>query len=110
MMMFAGGCRPDERGPEVLSLEGKIERLEVNADGTGEISVLYYSDKKQADIIGTAQVTKETEIMINGATATLADLRDGDVVRGDVRVEGKGSEKKQVALKIHVERAVPVGG
>ena len=103
------GCRRNDPGFELISLEGTIEEIKRNRDGTGEITVLYFSEKHGQEMLGTGLVTSETEIMINGAVAKLDDLREGDRVRGDVRVDSKQGEKRQVALKIYVDRAQPVG-
>jgi hypothetical protein len=46
--------------------------------------------------------------MINGAIAKLKDLREGERVRGEVRVEKKSGVKKQIALKIYVDRPKPI--
>lgn len=108
--MLIPGCRSDKPSFEVISLEGKIESIDVQADGTGEISLRYYNEKRGAEIIGTAIVTPETEVLINGAIAKLGDLREGDRVRGQVRIEKKGKKREQIALKIDVDRAPPVGG
>ncbi len=104
------GCREKEPEFEVITLEGKVEKIEAATQDTGRITVSYYSEKRKEDVIGTGQVTEETEIMINGAVAGLKDLRVGDRVRGEVRVEKKGRKKIQTVLKIHVDRAKPVGG
>ncbi len=105
LLLASAGCRKDEPSFEVLSLEGRIENIEVRGDGTGSVSVLYYNEKQKQDVIGVGLVTPETEIMINGALAKLSDLRAGDRVRGEVRVEGKGAERKQIAIKIRIDRA-----
>lgn len=99
------GCRKDEPSFEVLSLEGRIEKVDVATDGTGSVSVLYYNEKQKQDVIGVGVVTPETEIMINGALGKLSDLRAGDRIRGEVRVEGKGADRKQIAIKIRIDRA-----
>lgn len=109
-LLVGSGCRENEPGFEVITLEGKIEKIERTSDVIGEISVLYYSEKHGQEMIGLGLITTETEIMINGAVAKLRDLREGDHVRGEVRVEKKGGEKKQVALKIYVDRPKPTGG
>jgi ribosomal protein L19 len=49
-------------------------------------------------------VNAETEIMINGALAKLADLKVGDRIRGDVKVIRQGKERRQVVLKVRVDR------
>jgi len=103
------GCREKDPGFDVITLEGKIDRIKRITDETGEITVIYYSEKHKQDMAGIGVVTRETEIMINGAIAKLKDLREGDSVSGEVRVEKKGKEKRQIALKIHVDRPTPVG-
>ena len=104
------GCRKQDPEFQVVTLDGRIEKIKLDADGTGEISVSYHSKKHLQEVVGTGAVTKDTEIMINGALATLDDLREGDRVRGEVRIEGMGDTQKQVALKINVDRATPLGG
>lgn len=104
------GCRRHDPGFELISLEGAIEKIQRNRDGTGEITVLYFSEKHGQEMLGTGLVTSETEIMINGAVAKLADLREGDRIRGDVRVDTKKGKKRQVALKIYVDRPEPFSG
>jgi len=104
--VLCGGCGEKQKQAEIISLEGKVEKIERTSDTTGKITVAYYSEKKEQEIHVTAQVTKDTEIMINGAAATLKDLREGERVRGDGRIEKKGGKKDpvQTVLKIHVDR------
>ena len=102
--VLGGGCRDKQQQAEIISLEGKVEKIERTSDTTGKITVAFFSEKQKQEMTGTAQVTKETEIMIDGAAATLKDLHDGDRVRGEVRVEKKEGKKIQSVLKIHVER------
>lgn len=103
------GCRDDSDKPNIMPLEGRVESIDVRPDGTGTITILYFSEKHNQEITGIGEVTKLTEIMINGAVATLRDIREGDQVRGEVRVEKRDRQKKQIALKIHVDRAIPIG-
>ena len=102
------GCRRDEQSFEIITLEGKVEKIDVRPDGTGEITVAYFSEKHGQEMIGTGLVTKETEIMISGAVAALKDVREGEQIRGEVRVEKTGDRKRRIALKIHIDRAQPV--
>lgn len=103
------GCADKKPEVEIVSLEGKITRLERTSDTAGTIGVLYYSEKQKQEIMGLGEVTGETEIMINGAIARLADLKEGDRVRGEVRVVKHKGERKTTALKIYVDRPTPVG-
>ena len=110
--ILGGGCGEKQQQAEIISLQGKIEKIERTSDTMGKITVVYVSEKQKQEMTGTAQVTKETEIMIDGVAAILKDLRDGDRVRGEVRVEKKGGKKVQSVLKIQVDRPknVPSGG
>ncbi len=103
-LALCAGCAEKESQPEVISLEGKIEKIERQTDTTGKITVVYYNEKQKQEVPGTGVVTKETEIMIDGAVATLKDLREGERVRGEVRVDKKDGKKVQTALKIYAER------
>lgn len=107
-VLLTPGCRKREPDHDVIPLEGKIEKIVLASDDTGEISVSYYSEKHGQEVIGTGLVTRETEIMINGAVAKLKDLREGERIRGEVRIEKKGGEKKRIALKIYVDRPRPL--
>ncbi len=109
-LVICSGCRDNEPGFEVISLEGKIEKIDLTSDETGEITIVYYSQKQKREVVGTGLVTRETEIMINGAVAKLKHLRPGDRVRGDVRVEKAGDKTKRIVLKIYVVRPKAGGG
>ena len=103
------GCKEKDPGFEIVALEGKVEKIERSGDGTGKITVEYYSEKQGQNMLGTGLVTAETEIFINGVASKLKDIREGDRVNGEVRIE-KGSEPRvQTALKITIDRPKPVG-
>lgn len=109
IFVLCGGCKKKEPDFDVISLEGKIEKIERTDEETGRITLLYKSEKRVQELTGTGEVNAETEIMINGAAAKLADIRVGDRVRGEVRVDKKGNQKTLTALKIHIDRARPIG-
>jgi len=97
----------------IIPLEGKVEKVEARPDGTGTITILYFNEKKGQEVADKGEVTKETEIMINGAVASLADIKIGERVRGEVKVEKVGEERRHTALKINIDRAMatpPAGG
>ena len=110
VLMVCGGCQKKAPAFEVISLKGKVEKIERRDANSGRITMSYYSEKHGKDMMGEGEVTAETEIMINGAAAKLADVREGDRVRGEVRVEKKGDRKYQTAIKIYIDRAKPIGG
>lgn len=104
-LITAGGCKKEEKPIEIISLEGRIEKIKRTTDTTGEITVTFFSEKQRQEITGVASVTEETEILLDGAAAKLKDIGEGERIRGQVRVEKKGGQKYNVVLKIQVERA-----
>jgi len=108
VLVIGTGCQKREPTAEVVSLQNaKIEKIERSSENTGTITVTFYNDKQDREVRGVGLVTADTEIMINGVLATLKDLREGERVNGEVRVERNGDERKQTAVKIYVERAKP---
>jgi hypothetical protein len=43
--------------------------------------------------------------MIDGALASLQDIRVGERVRGEVQIGKKGEERTQTVIKIYIDRA-----
>ncbi|MFQ5591147.1 MAG: hypothetical protein ACE5HE_08300 [Phycisphaerae bacterium] len=108
-LVFApGGCRENDPAYEVITLEGKVEKIDARPDGTGEITVVYFNEKRNQEMHGTGTVNRETEVMINGVLARLEDIRVGERIRGEVRIAKKGTDDERIALKIYVDRAQPV--
>jgi len=107
LLVSVPGCGDKQSPPELMTLEGKIEKIERTSDKTGKLTVLYYNERQKQEMPGTGEVTAETEIMIDGVISTLADLHEGQHVRGEVRVEKKGGRQVQTVMKIKADRAKP---
>lgn len=105
ILVMLVGCSEDKPSVSLLSLKGKIEKIDRTSDRTGTITVQYFNEKQSKEVLGSAIVTADTEIMINGALAKLSDLREGDRIRGKVRVEKKGGRNTQTVLQMRVNRA-----
>ncbi len=105
LALGAHGCRQAEEEVDILTLQGKIEKVDAKPDGTGTVTISYYNEKHGEEMVGTGAITRETEIMVNGVMAGMGDLRIGDQARGEVRINKRGKERRQIALKIYVERA-----
>ena len=98
----AVGCRQKDDTPEILSLNGKVEKIDL---ASGLITARYYSARRDAEVVGTGEVTGETEILINGVASKLADLRVGDRIRGEIRIVNEGEKTRRLILKMDVDRA-----
>lgn len=103
------GCGDKSSEVEIITLEGKIESIDRQSERVGVLTVTYYSEKHKQEMSGIGRINAQTEITINGVQAKLADLREGDRVRGEVRVVRKKNKKSQIALKINVVRPKPIG-
>lgn len=104
LMAASSGCRQNEPEFQVVTLDGTVEDVRADTETTGEITLRYYREKQGKEVLGTGLVTKETEIMIDGALAKLTDVRKGDKVRGEVRIESRQGHNVNVALRVFVER------
>ncbi len=108
-LLGAGGCADKADSVDVVTLEGKIDKIERISPKTGKLTVVYFSDKHGQEMVGIGDVTEETEILIDGAVATLADIRVGERLRGEVRIDQVHGEERKTVMKIRIERAKPIG-
>ncbi len=107
IIAVVGGCIDEGSHRSVVSVDGHIASVDPAQGGggdMGQIGIAYQDDRGEGEIIKPAIVLRQTEIVINGVLSTLADLRAGDSMHGDFRVERNGNGKRYVALTIHVER------
>jgi hypothetical protein len=96
------GCSNKEETAEHRSLEGVIERIDVDES---EVTLRYYSAKHKAETTITGKATAETEVFINGVLSSLEQLRVGERVAVIGWVRGHGNDREVVAVKVNVERA-----
>lgn len=99
--LFAGGCRGKDEGVKHKNIEGKVTYIDAASD---EVRMLWYNpkDKKDKEISGT--LAPEAEILINGRTAKLSDVKIDDVVSVTGRIERHDGEPKLVAVKVLITR------
>ncbi|MCO6437106.1 MAG: hypothetical protein J5J06_08460 [Phycisphaerae bacterium] len=105
--VVAVGCREEKPAAKLVPLEGRVQKIEPGPDGTGRIMVTYRADRggHEQELEGVGEVTRETEIVIDGVVSRLEDIRVGENISGDVRIEGSGASRKQIVLRIQVDRA-----
>ncbi len=108
-LLVAGGCSDKDSSVDVVTLEGKVDKIERTTATTGTLTVLYRSEKHGQDMVGIGEITSETEILIDGTLATLADVREGERIRGEVRIDKVNGQERKTVMKLHIERAKPIG-
>jgi hypothetical protein len=97
------GCGRDDEEPRVLARTGRV--ASINKE-TGVVEMWIYSPKHRQEIKIDGTLAPEAEILINGATADLDDVRiddqvmvQGEVIRSDLGV-------RIIATKVEVTRPV----
>lgn len=109
LLLCAPGCR-DKDKTEILNLKGRIEKINRTTDTTGEITVRFFHEKQNQEMVGTAEITSETRIEKNGTPGTFQDLQDGAAVKGQVRVEKVSGQRKFTAVLIQLDEKPASGG
>ena len=103
------GCSKKE-SDDLITLRGRVEKVRRTSDSAGELTVRFFSDKQNKEIVGSAFVTPETRIEKNGATASLQDIQDGVQVNGQVRSVKQDGQRRYNAVLIQIEGPAPSGG
>lgn len=104
-----GGCG-DKDKEEVISLKGRVEKVRRTTDTTGEISVRFFNEKQNKELVGSATVTPETRIEKNGQAATLLDIQEGVQVNGEVRSIKKDGQRTFQAVRVQIESPASSSG
>lgn len=96
------GCRSDKPERKYREpIDGTAEAINVE---TGEVTMLWYNEKKDKEIPLTGRVTDETEYFINGRAAKLTDIRLKERVRVSGYIRGSDMDREYVVVKVEVER------
>ena len=96
------GCSEEAPERKYRVLEGTAEKIDLK---TGQVSMNYFSKKRNQEIAVEGRVTDETEVLINGRLARLEDIRPQEHVRVTGYKEGKGANALVVVTKVEIERA-----
>lgn len=101
------GCEKKEKN-DLISLNGRVEKIQRITDTSGEITVRFFNEKQNKDMVGTALVTPETRIEKGGQPATFADVQEGLKVNGQVRSFKKDGQREYQAVLIQIESSPAV--
>jgi hypothetical protein len=96
------GCAEEAPNRKCRVLEGTAEKIDLK---TGQVSMNYFSKKRNEELAVEGRVTDETEVLINGRLARLEDIRPQEHVRVTGYKEGKGANALVVVTKVEIERA-----
>lgn len=100
---LAAGCGSGDDRPEAEydQISGQVTSID---QGSGEVAMTYRSDKHGRDMTIQGKLAPEAEILIDGATARLEDVRVGDSVKVRGRVEKRDGSRNWVALNVEIDR------
>jgi hypothetical protein len=94
------GCQQRDK-PKVIFLEGVVEKV----DPVRKFAVVrFLSEKHGSEQTEAVLVTAETEILIDGALASLADVVVGEHAQGYVRETNYFEQTVYTALRVRISR------
>lgn len=99
---LAGGCGKKD-ADELISLKGRVEKVRRTTDTSGEITVRFFNEKQNKELVGSAMVTPETRIEKNGQALSLLDVQEGAQVNGQVRSFKKDGQRMFQAVLIQID-------
>lgn len=108
LQLFAGCSKKESQ--ELITLKGRVEKVRHTTDSTGELTVRFFSDKQNQEIVGSALVTPETRIEKHGEPASFQDVQEGVQVNGQVRSEKVDGTRVFKAVLIQIETPSPSTG
>jgi len=100
--LFISGCGKDKDEVKYHTREGRV--ASINQD-THTFEGWFYSPKYKKELKIAGSLDRNVEILINGATATVADVRVDDKVTVTTKVIKRGEEKEFIATKVEVTRS-----
>jgi hypothetical protein len=98
---LVSGCGKDKNEPKYYTREGRV--ADINQE-TGVFEGWFYSHKQKQEIRLPGRLDPNVEVLINGATATVADVRIDDEVMVTVRKIKHDGESEFVATRVEVIR------
>jgi hypothetical protein len=101
-VLLQAGCSKKD-SEETITLKGRIEKVRRISDTTGELTVRFFNEKTNKEVIGTALYSPETRIEKNGTPMTVQDLQEGVQVNGQIRSQREGGQRKYKAVVIKIE-------
>lgn len=101
LLWLPSGCREEREKISIREVVGTIEEIDLNRQ---QVKVRAYIEKHETYDTFTVEVTPDTEILINGSLATLADVRVGERAEGTVEVARRDGATVLTARAVTIER------
>jgi len=95
------GCGRDSDAPKYRELEGRIDSIDLES---GVVTMMWFSPKRKEEIPLPGKLDRDAEILIDGRTAELKDLREDDWVRVRGREERHAGQRQLIATYVEVDR------
>jgi len=95
------GCGKDKNEPKYHNRKGRVAAINQE---TGVFEGWFYNRDQKREIKYPARLDPNVEVLINGATATVDDVRIDDKVMVTVREIKHDGESEFIAIKVEVIR------
>ncbi len=97
----AGGCGKDSNRQKYREITGRITSIDMD---TGVVSVTFWNKKHRREMTLGGRLAPDAEILVDGVTAQLEDLRVDDRVTVTGREEKHNGSRQMVATRVDVAR------
>lgn len=97
----AAGCGKGQEEPPYRVEPGRVASVDLN---TSAVKMWWYSAKQQKEVLLEGILAPNAEILINGRTARLEDIRVDDPVRVTGRIEKREGQKTLIATMVEITR------
>jgi hypothetical protein len=100
--VWAGfGCQNQSDQPKAHILKGRVTKIDVSS---GIVTGKFWIEKQNDEIELSGKLAPDAEIIVNGRTASLEDVRIDDPVEVVGWEEKSNNERRLIAKKVEIER------
>lgn len=95
------GCQNKPSAPKIHLLKGRVTKIDA---ASGVVTGMFWN-KQNKEMELSGKLAPDAEIMIDGRTATLADVEIGDEVEVEGLEEKQGESSNLIAKKVRIRRS-----
>jgi hypothetical protein len=95
------GCQNKPSAPKIHLLKGRVTKIDA---ASGVVTGMFWN-KQNKEMELSGKLAPDAEIMIDGRTATLADVEIGDELEVEGLEEKQGESSNLIAKKVRIRRS-----
>lgn len=103
LLIASAGCSKDDDKNKMHTQEGRVASINTE---TGIMEMWVYSPKHKEEVRFPGRLSPNAEILVNGAVASVQDVRVDDKVLVTAREVREGADRQFLAVRVEVQRPV----